>query len=77
MAPDHPGKAIPAAAEDLQKSLGIMNDAVLALRLADELAQERDAIPVAALAPTDASRDGRPRLAKEWPPYRRQKRFWC
>ena len=64
--------------KNLQKSLGIINDAAVALRLADELAQERVelTIAVAAIARTDPSRDARQRLAKEWAAYRRQERFW-
>ena len=64
--------------KNLQKSLGTINDAAVALRLADELAQERVelTIAVAAIARTDPSRDARQRLAKEWAAYRRQERFW-
>ena len=64
--------------KNLQKSLGIINDAAVALRLADELAQERVelTIAVAAIARTDPSRDARQKLAKEWAAYRRQERFW-
>ena len=64
--------------KNLQKSLGIINDAAVALRRADELAQERVelTIAVAAIARTDPSRDARQKLAKEWAAYRRQERFW-
>ena len=64
--------------KNLQKTLGIINDAAAALRLADELAEERVelTIAVASLARTDASRDARQKLAKEWAAYRRQERFW-
>jgi CHAD domain-containing protein len=66
--------------KSLQKTLGAINDAAVALRLAEELAQERIdvAIGVAALARTEenASRDARQRLGKEWAAYRRQERFW-
>ena len=77
----YPGKATKRylrPLKNLQKSLGIINDAAAALRLADELAQERVelTIAVAALARTDASRDARQRFAKEWAAYRRQERFW-
>jgi triphosphatase len=64
----------------LQETLGAINDAAAALRLAEELAEDRIdlTIAVAAFAKTeeDASRDARRRLAKEWAAYRRQKRFW-
>ena len=64
--------------KNLQKTLGTINDAAAALRLADELALERVelTIAVAVLARTDASRDARQRLAKEWAAYRGQEHFW-
>jgi triphosphatase len=66
--------------KNLQKTLGIINDAAAALRLAEQLSQERIdlTIAAAALARTEdrASRKARRRLAKEWAAYGQQERFW-
>jgi triphosphatase len=64
----------------LQKTLGIINDAAAALRLDEQLSQERIdlTIAAAALARTEdrASRKARRRLVKEWAAYGQQERFW-
>ena len=66
--PSEGDAAISAAAEAFAEKPGNHKHAAVALRLADELAQERVelTIAVAAIARSDPSRDARQRLAKEW-----------
>lgn len=66
--------------EKLQKTLGVINDAAMGLRLAEELTKERIdlTVAVAALARTQKETNcgARQKLVKEWAAYCRQERFW-
>jgi triphosphatase len=66
--------------KDLQKTLGRINDAATAVRLADRLVQERISLAAAmstvARTQEHASRNSRKNLEKEWAEYRGQERFW-
>jgi triphosphatase len=66
--------------KDLQKTLGAINDAATAIRLTEELAEQRTELmlAVAALAKNldQTSVEARERLGKEWDAFQRQERFW-
>jgi triphosphatase len=79
--PRKPVKRFVRRLKDLQESLGTINDASMATRLAQQLAGGGHAglgILVGALAVSSdrARRAAMRRLDRQWEAFRRQKRFW-
>ena len=66
--------------KDLQKALGAINDAATAIRLAEDLAEQRTELTLAAAAlaknQDQTSAKARQRLTKEWTTFQRRERFW-
>ncbi len=65
--------------KDLQKTLGAINDAATAIRLAEELAEQRTELTLAAAAlaknQDQTSAEARERLTKAWAKFQRRERF--